>query len=56
MRRNQAPEAPVPAQPEPAPRVDSTALFAGRRELVIVHEGREYSLRLTKNRKLILTA
>jgi hemin uptake protein HemP len=37
-------------------RVDSRALFAGGRELVIVHDGRNYHLRITQNGKLILTA
>jgi hemin uptake protein HemP len=41
----------------PAPRkVPSEALFAGQRELVILHNGREYRLRLTQTGKLILTA
>lgn len=37
-------------------RVSSTALLRDRKELVIVHNGREYRLRLTQNGKLILTA
>ena len=37
-------------------RVNSTALFGASRELIIVHSGREYRLRLTQNEKLILTA
>jgi len=40
---------------EPA-RVSSQALLGARRELVIVHNGREYRLRVTQNGKLILTA
>ena len=36
-------------------RVDSTALFLDEREVVIVHRGQEYSLRITKSDKLILT-
>jgi hemin uptake protein HemP len=40
-----------------APRkVASDALLGGQRELVIVHNGREYRLRITQNGKLILTA
>ena len=40
-----------------APRkVSSESLFGANRELVIVHNGREYRLRLTQNDKLILTA
>jgi hemin uptake protein HemP len=37
-------------------KVSSEALFGARRELVILHNGREYRLRLTQNGKLILTA
>jgi hemin uptake protein HemP len=37
-------------------RVRSEALLGPNRELVIVHNGREYRLRLTQNGKLILTA
>ena len=42
-------------QQEPR-RITSDALLGPRRELVIVHNGREYRLRLTQNGKLILTA
>lgn len=38
------------------PRYSSEQLFAGARQLVIVHGRREYSLRLTATNKLILTA
>jgi hemin uptake protein HemP len=37
-------------------RVSSEALLGRRGELLIVHNGREYRLRLTQNGKLILTA
>jgi hemin uptake protein HemP len=37
-------------------RVVSTQLLGERGELIIEHDGREYRLRLTQNRKLILTA
>ena len=37
-------------------KVSSAALLGSRKELVIVHNGREYRLRLTQNDKLILTA
>lgn len=37
-------------------RVESLTLLGPSRELVIVHNGREYRLRLTQNGKLILTA
>lgn len=45
-------------KPESAPdarRVSSQSLLDGGRELVIVHQGNEYHLRLTRNDKLILT-
>ena len=54
--------APPPETADPAPageppaRVDSTALLGRARQLVIVHGGREYRLRVTQNGKLILTA
>jgi|SoiMetStandDraft_2_1073263.scaffolds.fasta_scaffold1034242_2 hemin uptake protein HemP len=38
-----------------ARRVDSTAIFAGDREVVITHRGQEYRLRITKADKLLLT-
>ena len=37
-------------------RVISTQLLGDRGELIIEHDGREYRLRLTQNRRLILTA
>ena len=37
-------------------RVTSEELFGPSKQLVIVHNGREYRLRLTQNGKLILTA
>jgi len=37
-------------------RIDVRELLGDRRELLIVHGGREYRLRLTSNGKLILTA
>lgn len=37
-------------------RIESRDLFDGRKELVIVHDGRDYRLRITQNGKLILTA
>jgi hemin uptake protein HemP len=45
----------MPTPPAPA-RVSSEALLGARGELLIVHNGREYRLRLTQNGKLILTA
>jgi len=47
------PPAPPPLAPK---RVASETLLGSGRELVIVHNGREYKLRLTQNGKLILTA
>lgn len=41
---------------EPPRRVRSEDLLAGRTELVIEHQGRDYRLRITQNGKLILTA
>lgn len=46
----------IPTLPPQPQRVTSEALLGPRRELVIVHNGREYKLRLTQNGKLILTA
>lgn len=37
------------------PRIESKRLFEGSSEIVIVHRDEEYSLRITKNGKLILT-
>jgi hemin uptake protein HemP len=37
-------------------KVASETLLGAKGELVIVHNGREYRLRLTQNGKLILTA
>jgi hemin uptake protein HemP len=43
-------------EPQLPRRIGSQELLGSRRELVIVHNGREYRLRLTQNGKLILTA
>jgi hemin uptake protein HemP len=47
-----------PARPvvKEARRVSSESLLGENKELVILHQGREYRLRLTQNGKLILTA
>jgi hemin uptake protein HemP len=50
------PTKPVVTPTEQAKRVTSEALLGSKKELVIVHGGREYRLRLTQNGKLILTA
>lgn len=42
--------------PETPQRISSQQLLGRQREVVIVHNGREYRLRLTQNDKLILTA
>ena len=48
---------PVSGRSEAAPqRIPSEALLGANRELIILHNGREYRLRLTQNDKLILTA
>ena len=53
---------PTPAKPiapglhAAPPRITLEALMGRGREVVIVHAGREYRLRLTQNGKLILTA
>lgn len=39
----------------PKPRVESRCLFRGNNEIIIVHQSEEYSLRITRNGKLILT-
>jgi hemin uptake protein HemP len=39
----------------PKPRIESNHLFQGNSEIVIVHQNKEYNLRITRNGKLILT-
>jgi hemin uptake protein HemP len=58
--RGEAPEPHGPPdRPAAAPplmrRVESATLFERGREVVIVHHGQEYRLRITKSDKLILT-
>jgi hemin uptake protein HemP len=43
------------AGPRPPRRVESGTIFQVDREVVIVHHGQEYRLRITKSGKLILT-
>ena len=52
------PQSKAPSSPaaQPPARVSSESLLGARGELLIVHNGREYRLRLTQNGKLILTA
>ena len=45
---NQA-QAPGPAK------IEGAQLFAGQREIVILHHGEQYRLRITRQDKLILT-
>jgi hemin uptake protein HemP len=52
---------PMDADASPGPdarpgRIESAHLLGRARELVILHAGREYRLRITQNGKLILTA
>jgi len=47
---------PSPGNDDAPQRVALASLLGARRELLIVHNGREYRLRLTRNDKLILTA
>jgi len=50
------PTAPPPSQTSAIKRVASRDLLGEHGELVIIHQGREYRLRITQNGKLILTA
>ena len=55
MNQETQKSAPQPATADSA-RIRSEDLLRGRSELLIVHKGREYRLRVTQNDKLILTA
>jgi hemin uptake protein HemP len=46
----------IKSEPPPAKRISSDVLLGEARELVILHNGREYRLRQTQSGKLILTA
>lgn len=52
---NSTPLVVAPIQPEPLPRVDSTQLLRGQRTVEIEHGEQRYTLRVTKDNKLILT-
>ena len=54
MRAKEA-DQPESGTPSHSPRIQSADLFNGRREVVIVHQGMEYRLHITKADKLILT-
>ena len=60
-RAQQKPLAPaMPAAPHVASgvnvRLKTEELFAGSREIALLHNGREYRLRITQQGKLLLTA
>jgi hemin uptake protein HemP len=55
MNKAEKPRVSEPQKTAPQ-KVASAALLGPNRELVIVHNGREYRLRMTQNDKLILTA
>ncbi len=50
-----APAADAVVGPSLVRRVESVLLFERGREVIIVHRGQEYRLRITKSDKLILT-
>ncbi len=54
MRAKEA-DPPESGTPSASLRIHSADLFNGRREVVIVHQGMEYRLHITKADKLILT-
>lgn len=54
-RQTATEQAPAPQVAPPLPAIDSTQLLAGRKQVAISHGGELYSLRLTRNGKLILT-
>jgi hemin uptake protein HemP len=52
---NKNPSDPLTSESKESPKIVSTAaLFAGRREICIEHEGNSYVLRITRRGKLIL--
>jgi hemin uptake protein HemP len=48
-------ETPPETRDPPPPSIPSSDLLRGARELLILHQGETYRLRLTSNDKLILT-
>jgi hemin uptake protein HemP len=46
---------PTGDSPAPLPRLDTGAVFGAGREVILVHRGQEYRLRITRAGKLILT-
>ena len=58
MQTNMAPTSTTAETPLPwshRKRITTTDLMQGAREVIIVHEGEEYVLRITKTGKLIMT-
>jgi hemin uptake protein HemP len=45
----------IVVNPGPPNRITTEQLFAGTNQVIIVHKGEEYRLRITSNDKLILT-
>lgn len=45
----------LPAQPEMPPRMNSHQIFRGRKTVEIEHGEQRYTLRVTRDNKLILT-
>jgi hemin uptake protein HemP len=54
MTEPQKPPQSPPPPAEPPPVVDARQIFAGRREVLIQHDGVQYRLRITRRNKLIL--
>ncbi|MGE3541030.1 MAG: hemin uptake protein HemP [Candidatus Tectimicrobiota bacterium] len=48
-------EPPAPVGNAPRRRITTAALMQGAREIIVLHQGEEYLLRITKSGKLILT-
>jgi len=55
MGDREARKAPADSPDPSVPRIPVGRLLGGGREVVLVHDGAEYRLRLTSNGKLILT-
>lgn len=56
MTRTDIPDPPAPGTRSGKPRVlESSALFDSHRTVTILHQGEQYTLRLTAGNKLILT-
>ncbi|MBP6096048.1 MAG: hemin uptake protein HemP [Methyloversatilis sp.] len=51
----EVPAATATTPPVEPPVLDSVQLLGGRKQIAILHDGETYSLRLTRNGKLILT-